>query len=187
LVTLLAVYTLRSRAGSVSHRQRSWDSPFGAFPSRKVSGVVIARMYPPTVLPVGAPAAVALGRPNRPRFLGFNPSESPSWPVEGLVRRPPDAPLGFCPSRVLNRRPRPSFRPDSSLALCVPNDVSPGSTAPQSINQPPTALSVTPQQAATLGPSDPSRVLAPAQSRTFGAGYLRAMCSPLIVPCIAAG
>ena len=38
LVTLLAAYSLRSRAGSVSHRQRSWDSPFGAFSSRKVSG-----------------------------------------------------------------------------------------------------------------------------------------------------
>jgi hypothetical protein len=38
LVTLLTVYSLRIRAGFVSHRQRSWDSPFGAFPSQKVSG-----------------------------------------------------------------------------------------------------------------------------------------------------
>jgi hypothetical protein len=37
LVTLLAVYSLRFRAGSISHRQRSWDSPFGAFPSQKAS------------------------------------------------------------------------------------------------------------------------------------------------------
>jgi len=36
LATLLTVSALRSRAGFVSHRQRSWDSPFGAFPSRKV-------------------------------------------------------------------------------------------------------------------------------------------------------
>jgi hypothetical protein len=37
LVTLLTVYALRALAGFVSHRRRSWDSPFGAFSSRKVS------------------------------------------------------------------------------------------------------------------------------------------------------
>jgi hypothetical protein len=37
LATLWAVYALRARAGFVSHRRRSWDSPFGAFSSRKVS------------------------------------------------------------------------------------------------------------------------------------------------------
>ena len=36
LATLLAVYSLRSLAGFVSHQQRSWDSPFGGFSSRKV-------------------------------------------------------------------------------------------------------------------------------------------------------
>jgi hypothetical protein len=35
LVTLGAVYALRARAGFVSHRRRSWDSPFGAFSSRE--------------------------------------------------------------------------------------------------------------------------------------------------------
>jgi hypothetical protein len=37
LATLLTAYSLRYRAGFLSHRQRSWDSPFGAFSSRKVS------------------------------------------------------------------------------------------------------------------------------------------------------
>jgi hypothetical protein len=37
LVTLWAVYALRARAGFVSHRRRSWDSPYGAFSSREVS------------------------------------------------------------------------------------------------------------------------------------------------------
>jgi hypothetical protein len=40
LATLLTACALRSRAGSVSHRRRSWDSPFGAFSSRKVSGIL---------------------------------------------------------------------------------------------------------------------------------------------------
>jgi hypothetical protein len=38
LATLLTVCALQSRAGLVSYRQRSWDSPFGAFSSRKVTG-----------------------------------------------------------------------------------------------------------------------------------------------------
>jgi hypothetical protein len=38
LVTLLTVYSLQSRAGFVSTRQRSWDYPFGAFSSGKVPG-----------------------------------------------------------------------------------------------------------------------------------------------------
>jgi hypothetical protein len=37
LITLSAAYSLRARAGFVSHRRRSWDSPCGAFPSHKVS------------------------------------------------------------------------------------------------------------------------------------------------------
>jgi len=37
LVTLSAAYSLRARAGLVSYRRRSWDSPFGASSSRKVS------------------------------------------------------------------------------------------------------------------------------------------------------
>jgi hypothetical protein len=37
LATLLAAYSLESRAGFVSHRRRSWDSPFGGFPSRRIS------------------------------------------------------------------------------------------------------------------------------------------------------
>jgi len=35
LATLVTAYALQARAGFVSHRQRSWDSPFGAFPSRR--------------------------------------------------------------------------------------------------------------------------------------------------------
>jgi hypothetical protein len=37
LVTLLTAYSLESRAGFISHRRRSWDSPFGGFLSREVS------------------------------------------------------------------------------------------------------------------------------------------------------
>jgi len=55
LVTLLTAYSLRARAGSFSHRQRSWDSPFGAFASRKVPATFPQQMHPPAVSPIGAP------------------------------------------------------------------------------------------------------------------------------------
>jgi len=49
LVTLLTAYSLRSRAGFVSHRPRSWDLPFGAFSSWKVSKPFPAWKHPHTV------------------------------------------------------------------------------------------------------------------------------------------
>ena len=95
LATLLTVYSLRNRAGFVSHRQRSWDSPFGAFPSQKVSGrfrlgrthIPFTRRY--TLAPK------CRGRLDEPRFLGFDPSESPWRPDVCLIRRPLVAPLGL--------------------------------------------------------------------------------------------
>jgi len=75
------------------------------------------QMHPPTVPPAGIPAAVAEGRPNGPRFLGFNPSESPWQPDEFLVRRLLAAPLGFAPLRVYRQEPCLSFHPGSSHAL----------------------------------------------------------------------
>jgi hypothetical protein len=96
---------------------------------------VMTRMAPHTVSPIGAPAAVAVGRPNRPRFLGFNPFESPWRPDGGLIRRPLDAPLGFYPSRVHSRTPCPRLPSGSSHALIGPGDESPCPPAPQSINR----------------------------------------------------
>jgi hypothetical protein len=95
LVTLLTVYSLRNRAGFVSHRQRSWDLPFGAFSSWKVTGrfrlgrthIPFTRRY--TLAPR------CRGRLDKPRFLGFDPSES-SWRSDVcLIRRSLVAPLGL--------------------------------------------------------------------------------------------
>jgi hypothetical protein len=56
LVTLLTVSSLRARAGFVSRRQRSWDSPFGAFPSRKVfRAFPLGSTHMPFLLPVHQP------------------------------------------------------------------------------------------------------------------------------------
>jgi hypothetical protein len=116
LITLSTACSLRSRAGSVSHRQRSWDSPFGAFASQKVFVAFPQPKGPPTVSPVDIPS---LGRPKAPassrlaglRFLGFVPSESPWRPSMGLTCQPLAAPLGFCPSRAFNRSLGRDFAP----------------------------------------------------------------------------
>jgi hypothetical protein len=64
-----------TRAGFVSHRQRSWDSPFGAFSSRKVSGPFpTGRTHVPFRSPVYLRTRRCEGRLDEPRFLGFNPT-----------------------------------------------------------------------------------------------------------------
>jgi hypothetical protein len=104
----LTAYSFRARVGSRSPRQRSWDSPFGAFSSRKVSKAFPPRMNPPAVSPTGTAAAEAPARPGRPRLLGFHPSESPSRAGVCLARRFTGCSLGFLPfqgalARALNR------------------------------------------------------------------------------------
>jgi hypothetical protein len=95
LVTLLTACALRSRAGSISRRRRSWDSPFGAFSSPEGTRGVSAGVDPRTVKPAVSPPAEAGGRPGRPRFLGFHPSGSPWRRAVRLTRPPLDAPMGF--------------------------------------------------------------------------------------------
>jgi hypothetical protein len=95
LVTLSTLCSLRRLAGFVSHRQRSWDSPFEAFSSRKASGG-----FPPegptyrfgrrSRMPEGIPM-----RADNPRFLGFAPFESPWRSNPCLAGQSLDAPLGF--------------------------------------------------------------------------------------------
>jgi hypothetical protein len=66
LATLLAVYSRRARAGFVSHRRRSWDSPFGAFSSRKVPAAFADECthlpFHPSVFPTPKRWAGPIGR-----------------------------------------------------------------------------------------------------------------------------
>jgi len=118
LVTLLTPCSLRRRAGFVSHRRRSWDLPFGAFPSRKGIQAVSGPDQPACrsdsrVLPSPKQRT---GLANL-RLLGFDPSESPLSSRAGLARETTGCSLGFFPSRVLLREPWPGLRPASSYAL----------------------------------------------------------------------
>jgi hypothetical protein len=83
LTTLLAAYSFRARAGFLSHRRRSWDSPFGAFASRKVSASFRGRRTHVLFFPPVLPSPKALGRPSGPQLLGFYPSGNPWQPTQG--------------------------------------------------------------------------------------------------------
>jgi len=117
LVTLSAAYSLRARAGLVSYRRRSWDSPFGAFSSREVSAC----------LHVEAPTCRFSCRCYRRRRQRAGPAGRGFWAL-ALARVPGDrrgvsAPSagcsrGLCPSRVFRQKPSPGSLPLSSLALC---------------------------------------------------------------------
>jgi hypothetical protein len=113
----LAVYSRRARAGFVSHRRRSWDSPFGAFPSQKVSAAFPGGRthipFHPSVIPASKRRAGPTGRGSwalpLPRVPGDQAGSSS--PTAGCS-------LGLRPLRVFQRKPCPGFHPDSAHALC---------------------------------------------------------------------
>jgi hypothetical protein len=97
LVALLTAYSLEFRAGFVSHRQRSWDSPFGGFASREVS-----EAFEPgkTHLPLARRCFLrrSVGPARRASVSGFAPLGI-AWLPYGVLSRGQQAPpLGFAPS-----------------------------------------------------------------------------------------
>jgi len=185
LATLLAVYALRSLAGFVSHRQRSWDSPFGAFSSRKVSGVFPpGRARIPFLLSV-IPSPKRQAGPDRPRFPGFSPSGSP-WPPDGrLIRQQLDAPLGFSLPGLSGEGLRRDFarRPLTRFAA---RRRTPDWPASQSLDQP--SLGFVPDFVPKHGAaqSNPLRVPAPHHHPGIQTRIPLAMCSPILASCITA-
>jgi hypothetical protein len=116
LVTLLAVSSLRFRAGSVSHRRRSWDSPFGAFSSRKVSACFHGDE--PTYRFTGEKSHRRNGGPaSQAAVSGFSPSRESLAPERVFSTPAAGCSLGFYPSRVRTRKPGPGSRPVSSHTL----------------------------------------------------------------------
>jgi hypothetical protein len=160
LATLSATYSLRARAGSVSHRRRSWDSPFGASSSRKVPGAFPRRAHPHTVFPVVVPGAEARAGPTSRGFRALTLSRVPGDRT-GVNSPTAGCSLGFCPSRACWRTPGPGFRPDSSRALCSRPPRNGRSPAPRSLARSPLGLDLDRPANRTGGRSSPSRVLAP--------------------------
>jgi len=101
LIALLTVSSLEIRAGFVSHRQRSWDSPFGGFLSREVSEAFQpGRTHLPLARRLFRRRSVRPAR--RASVSGFSPSEIALRSCGVLVRGPPAPPLGFPPSGFAN-------------------------------------------------------------------------------------
>jgi len=174
-VTLLAVYSPRVRAGFLSHRQRSWDSPFGAWRLERYPRVT-AQKHPPTVAPTGNPSAEAEGRSRGPRFPGFNPSERSERPGMGLARRPPVAPLGL----ALLGFARESLDRDFARSPLTRLAADTGTVPTACITESRSALAGLSSgpwtQASKDEQSDPSRVSAPVQPQDIrtgpGSGYV---------------
>jgi len=97
LITLLAFYSLESRAGFVSHRQHSWDSPFGGILSREVSEAFQSGR---THLPLARRffRCRSFGSARRTSVSGFAPLGTALRPHGVLGRRSPAPPLGFAPA-----------------------------------------------------------------------------------------
>jgi len=104
LATLLTAYSLQYRADLVSYRQRSWDSPFGAFSSRKVN-----RMFPPDLDPHTVDLSIyprtrrCRGRRDKLRFLGFDPFGESLASPRVFSTGPTGCSLGFFPFRAIGR------------------------------------------------------------------------------------
>jgi hypothetical protein len=164
----LTAYSPRSLAGSVSHRRRSWDFPFGAFSSRKVSGAFPPRRthlpFHPPVYPIPKHQAGSTGYGSWVLTL----PEVPGGP-HVFSTRPAGCSLGFRPSRVFNKSlggispdllPRGwTFRP-SHLGVSISS--CPGQSGFL-------------RQAAEGGKVTPSRVLHQAASQPFGSHSVRAI------------
>jgi hypothetical protein len=99
---------------------------------------------PLAVQPSGVPATEAPGRPDRPRFLGFDPSESSWRPDKGLACYPLDPPLGFALLGFSGESLGRVFAQPPLTRFAVPAKPTP--PAPQSINQLPLGLVRAPYQ-----------------------------------------
>jgi hypothetical protein len=185
LATLLAACSRRARASFVSHWRRSWDSPFGAFSSRKVLAAFADECthmpFRPSVFPTPKRWAGPMGRGSwvftLPRVPGSRTGvSSPDYwrlpwvsPSQGI---PATALSGLSPEllpRALRAGPQAATSTGASESHRLPL----GPTRPD-------------RQAGRTGQDNPHRVFAPARSQTFEEASTRAMDSPHAAPRITA-
>jgi len=132
LITLLAACSLESRASSVSHRRRSWDSPFGGFLSREVSPTFrLGRTHLPLAQRFFRRRSV---RPARGASVsGFTPPGIALRPHGVLSRQPPAPPLGFAPLGFVCEGLAPGFPGAPPACLTGTRDYSRNRPAPRSV------------------------------------------------------
>jgi hypothetical protein len=138
---------------------------------------VTTRMNPHTVRPTIVPAAEAVGRPSRSRFLGFDPPRSSWQPIGGLARRPLEPPMGFALLGFSGKNLGRSFLPPPLTRFADRQKIA-GPPASQSIDRSSLSLPRPPVRNTNTGRDSPSRVSAPALSRAFEQDADSAMNSP---------
>jgi len=119
LGTLLTACSLESRAGFVSHRRRSWDSPFGGFLSRR-DPRPFSREKPAYRWLSGNSAARSVRPARRASVSRFTPARIALRPNGVLGRQPPAPPLGFAPLGFSLRRSCHGLLRNSSHVLGLP-------------------------------------------------------------------
>jgi hypothetical protein len=147
LATLVAGCSLRSRAGFVSHRQRSWDSPFGAT-LHQVSGRF--RTDAPTYR-LTHRCSRSPKRWTGPAGCGSWVStltKGPVWTEAGFSSPATGRSLGFRPSRVLREGLDRDFARSPLTQLAERRPYGPRQALPQSLDQPSLRPSHTPRRTA---------------------------------------
>jgi hypothetical protein len=168
LATLLTAYSLESRAGFVSHRQHSWDSPFGGLSLSEQA----LPAFPPeanlrTVDSAFNSAAEAPDRSDESRLPG---SHLPRVPDDSRGFKPASRPRlpWVLPLQGLLRKPWPGFSLTSSHALRGPWRLLAefaGASESRLAFAPPCPTNA---PECTAGQGNPHGVLAPARSWAFG-------------------
>jgi len=129
LATLLTACSLESRASFISHRQRSWDSPFGGFLSRQASAV-----FRPGGTHVPLAQRYFRRRSVRPArrasVSGSRPARIALRPCGVLARQPPAPPLGFAPLGSLCEDLAPDFSGTPLTCFAKPGGYPPDQPAP---------------------------------------------------------
>jgi len=99
LATLSTLCSLRRLAGFVSHRQRSWDSPFGAFSSRKATSGFppVAPTYRLAAAQECPKAFLYESQPSVSGLCSFRESLAIKPVISGFIA---GCSLGFCSSRA---------------------------------------------------------------------------------------
>jgi hypothetical protein len=135
LATLLTAYSLESRAGFVSHRQRSWDSPFGGFPFLTASKAFRPRTNPPTVSPAVFPPPK---RQTGPTGLGYwvHAARKCLTIARGFNPTTAGASPGVRPSRACRKGLGPDFSGPPLTRFAGSDGCPPNPPAPQSIDRP---------------------------------------------------
>jgi hypothetical protein len=166
LATLLTVFSLRTPAGSVSHRRRSWDSPFGAFPSRKVPGAFPPEStHLPFLHPVEPPAEASDRPGGRGSWVSALPRVPGAWIRVERTNRwllPWVFSLLGSPAAALIR-----ISPDLLSRAFRTGPQGPRPPAPQSLNRLLPGPSRKPQRTTACPRDNPCRVPAPVRSETF--------------------